>query len=140
MDSLWARRAIPEARLHLFDNESMTGARGRPVPEVFERNGSGGRDMIRHPRFLPYLLYFILGPQLPADVITGLCRILNEDRGTSGMVMDEYRAFARASIRRHNLDRRHAAAEFYKLGVEIGMEPSAARTLRDAAITTRTAR
>lgn len=140
VDSLLARRAIPEVRLRLFEHGSMTGTRARPVPEVFERNGSGGREMIRHPHFLPYLRYFILGPHLPADAISGLCQILNEDRGTSGMVMDQYRAFARASIRRHRLEPRRAAAEFYKLGIEIGMEENAAQALREAAIRTRTSR
>jgi hypothetical protein len=84
-----------------------------------------------------YLKHFINGPDLPQPVIEGLCKILNESMGTSGMVMDQYCRFARESVRKHGLDRAKAATEFFRLGVEIGMSVDNARTLRDAAHTTR---
>jgi hypothetical protein len=105
--------------------------------EVFEANGVSGVEIFRHVHFIPYLRHFIDGPNLPNDVIAGLLRILNEDSGTSGMVMDQYRRFARSSIRTRRLNRTEAATEFFRLGVEIGMSVSAARTLRDAALSAR---
>ena len=104
---------------------------------MFEANLDGEKQVFEHPDFIKYLRPFIFGPDLPESVIAGLCKILNEDRGTSGMVMDRYRKHARSSIRRHNLDKRHAATEFYRLGIEIGMEQHDAKTLRDAAMQTK---
>ena len=79
----------------------------------------------------------IEGPDLPREAVDGLCRILNDDMGTSGMVMDQYCRHARESVRRFGLDRRKAATEFYRLGIEVGMEPDDARMLRQAAMSVR---
>jgi len=105
--------------------------------QVFESNATTGNAIYRHPHFIPYIHHWIRGPDLPKDVIDGLCRILNEDHATSGMVMDQYREHARASVRKHGLTPTNAATEFFRLGVEIGMEIDDARTLRDAARSTR---
>jgi hypothetical protein len=70
-------------------------------------------------------------------VISGLCQLLNEDRGTSGEVMTQYRRFARASVRAYSLTPRAAATEFFRLGLEIGMSVDEAKILRDAALSTR---
>ncbi|MEK6257040.1 MAG: hypothetical protein AABP62_00350 [Planctomycetota bacterium] len=135
--SLEERQAIPEIRLQVFcdPNYAETGNKSRQ--EVFESNGTVGRDICRHPHFIPYLRYFIHGPNLPKTAIDGLCKILNDDVGTSGMVLDQYRKHARACVRQHRLNASDAATEFFRLGVEIGMEIHSARTLRDAARTTR---
>lgn len=137
MDSLISRDAIPEVRLLLFCDPAYaeTGTKSRQA--VFESNGTRGEAIFRHPDFIKYLRHFINGPDLPSNVIAGLCRILNEDRGTSGMVMDQYRKFARNSVRTQNLDRHDAATEFFRLGVEIGMTLQSARILRDAAFSAR---
>ncbi len=135
--ALLKRDAIPRVRLDLFRDPQLAETGSRSREQVFEGNGTQGREVWRHPHFPPYLKHFIEGPDLPLEAIDGLCRILNEDRGTSGMVMDQYRAFARACVRRHGLEKKKAATEFYRLGIEIGMERSDARTLRDAASTAR---
>lgn len=135
--SLLARDAVPEVRLQLFHDAEFaeTGIKSRL--EVFESNGTVGDDIYRSPYFIPYLRHFIHGPNLPRDVMDGLVAILNEDRGTSGMVMNDYRQFARAAIRDRHLSPSDAATEFFRLGVEIGMGVPAARALRDAARSTR---
>ena len=137
VESLLDRNVVPEVRLRLFcdSNYAETGSKSRQ--QVFESNGTAGSDIYRHPHFIPYLRHWIHGPNLPKDAIDGLCKILNEDRGTSGMVMEQYRKHARASVRKHGLSPSDAATEFFRLGVEIGMEIDDARTLRDAARSTR---
>lgn len=132
MQSLLARNAIPEVRLSLFSDPAYAETGSKSRRQVFESNGTSGTDIFRHPNFLPYLQHFVNGPNLPKSVIEGLCKILNEDVGTSGMLLDQYRAHARASVREHGLNTGYAATEFFRLGVEIGMEIGYARSLRDA--------
>jgi len=131
--SLLERNAVPEVRLCLFCDPEYAEKGNRSPQQIFESNGTAGNALYRHPHFIPYLRHFIGGPNLPKDVIEGLCAILNEDRGTSGMVMDQWCKHARASVRSHGLNKSRAATEFFRLGVEIGMPVDDARTLRDAA-------
>lgn len=135
--SLQDRRVVPSVRIRLFEDASYAKTSRRSPQEWFEANGVCGDEIYRHVDFIPYLRHFICGPNLPSDIIGGLIRILNESLGTSGMVMDEYRRFARSSIKAHRLNRTDAAREFFRLGVEIGMSVSDARTLRSAALSTR---
>ena len=133
VESLRERQAILEVRLRVFFDPAYAETGNKSCEEVFESNGTSGRDIYRHPRFIPYLRYFIYGPDLPKPAIEGLCKILNDDAGTTGMVMDQYRKYARLCVRKYGLDRGKAATEFFRLGIEIGMELDAARTLRNAA-------
>jgi len=135
--SLLDRKAVPEIRLRLFCDPDYAETGNKSRQQVFESNGTSGNEIFRHPHFIPYLRYFINGPDLPKPAIEGLCKILNDDVGTSGMVMDQYRKHARTCVRQYGLDPGKAAEEFFRLGVEIGMELHAARTLRDAAKSTR---
>ena len=137
VESLLERNAVPEVRLRLFCDPDYAETGTKSPQQVFESNGTSGNAIYRHPNFIPYLRHFIHGPNLPKDAIDGLCTILNEDRGTSGMVMDQYRKHARASVRKHGLNPSEVATGFFRLGVEIGMEVHDARTLRDAARSTR---
>lgn len=135
--SLLDRNAVPEIRLRLFCDPDYAETGSKSRQQVFESNGTAGIELYRHPHFIPYLRHWIHGPTLPKDAINGLCTILNKDHGTSGMVMDQCRKHARVSVRKHGLSQSQAATEFFRLGVEIGMEIHAARTLRDAARSTR---
>lgn len=133
-DSLVERDAIPEIRWRLFTDSDLAETGSKSRQQVFESNGTSGREIIRHPHFIPYLRHFIIGPDLPTPAIEGLCRILNEDMGTSGELMDRYRAHARATVKMHRIDSHHVATEFFRLAIEIGMDAHAARVLRDAAM------
>lgn len=133
VESLLDRKAVPEVRLRLFCDPEFAETGKKSRQQIFESNGITGSEIFRHPHFLPYLHHFIRGPRLPDDVIENLCTILNDDHGTSGMVLDQYRKHARASVRQHGLPRSEAATEFFRLGVELGMDLHAARSLRDAA-------
>lgn len=140
MESLLGRNAIPEIRIRLFKEPGLAEKGSRSRLEVFEGNGTRGKAIFGHGNFPSYLKHFIDGPDLPAAAIHGLCRILNEDAGTSGMVMDQWRSHAKKCVREFHLERHKAATEFFRLGVEIGMEVDDARTLRDAALSARSSR
>lgn len=136
-DSLLERNAVPVVRLQLFSDPEFAEKGTKSRQQVFELNGTSGREIFRHPHFIEYLRHFINGPNLPKPAIEGLCQILNDDHGTSDMVMDQYRKHARSSVREFGLNPSDAGTEFFRLGVEIGMELYDARTLRDAARSTR---
>lgn len=136
-NALLDRDAVPEIRVRLFADSSFAEVSGRSPREVFEANGTRGNDIFRHIDFVPYLLHFIHGPDLPRPVIEGLLTILNADVGTSGMVLKQYRGFARNAVRTYRLSPSVAATEFFRLGIEVGMSLEAARELREAARSTR---
>lgn len=132
-ESLLERKAIPEVRLAYFtDPEMNAGGYGKSRKQVFEGNGTSGQDILRHPHFMDYLRYFLTGPDLPKDTIRGFCQIIEEDRGTSGMVLDQIKAFVRKEVRDKGLNPGDAADEFFKLAHEIG-KPSLAEIVRSAA-------
>ena len=131
---LLERRAIPEVRLRYFtDSEFNIGGRGKSRKEVFVSNGCRGEDILRHPHFLKYLRYFILGPNLPHDVIAGFRQILIDDMGTSGMLLDQLCSYARAQARRLRTHRRYRLhEEFFKLAVECDLSMHVAVLVRGA--------
>ncbi|MFO0802821.1 MAG: hypothetical protein U0791_06825 [Gemmataceae bacterium] len=119
-ESLIKRKAVPEVRLAIFTDPQMNaGGRGKSRQQVFESNGTTGRDILRHPHFMAHLRYFLNGPDLPRPVIEGFCKVIEDDAGTSGMVLDQIKAFVRKAVRDRRLNPRHAADEFYKLAHEI---------------------
>lgn len=132
-ESLLARDAIPKVRVAYFTDPSMyVGGHGKSHQQVFEKNGTCGRDILRHPHFMTYLRYFIYGPDLPLDTIRGFCKVIEDDAGTSGMVLDQIMAYVRKEVREKHLTASHAAEEFFKLAHEIG-KPSVAESVRSAA-------
>lgn len=135
--SLLERDAVPEVRQRLFADATFAEIHSRSPRDTFEINGVRGDEIFRHVDFLPYLRHFIHGPDLPRPVIDGLITILNEDRGTAGMLLKQYEQFARKSVKAYRLSRSIAATEFYRLGVEIGMSVASAKTLRKAALSAR---
>ncbi len=119
-ESLLERKAIPEVRLAYFTDPAMNvGGYGKSRKQVFEKNGTSGRHILRHPHFMAYLHYFLTGPDLPKPVIEGFCKVIEDDAGTSGMVLNQIKAFVRKAVRDRGLDSGHAADEFYKLAHEI---------------------
>jgi hypothetical protein len=130
MKSLYSRNAIPEVRIRYF-TEPYPGGRGKSHRDVFLRNGCQGDAIFEHATFVPYLRYFMDGPALPADTIEGFRKILIEDSGTSGMVMDLLCKFVRAETRKLGLERGMAGEEFWRLAQEVGYFH--AETIRDAA-------
>ncbi len=131
--SLLARRAVPAVRLAYFtDPEMNVGGHGKSRREVFEKSGTTGDAILTSPHFARHLRYFIHGPDLPPEVVRGFVKILDDDAGTSGMVLDQIQRYVRAEVRGRGLEPGDAAEEFFKLAHEVG-RPDLARDVRTAA-------
>jgi hypothetical protein len=130
---LMARSGIPGIRLRYFNDPgfNVQGA-GKSCREVFEKNGVAGVAILEHPHFLPYLRYFLFGPDLPSDVVAGFVEMVREDADR-----DQLHPFARASMRappeRRPQRRRELTEEFFKLALEVSLDDWTARSVRDAA-------
>lgn len=131
--SLIGRKAIPAVRLAYFtDPDLNAGGHGNSRRDVFERNGTAGDAILSHPHFAKYLLYFIHGPDLLPEVVAGFVKILDDDAGTSGEVLDQIRAYVRRQVRDRGMEPGHAAEEFFKLAHEVGRD-DLAESVRAAA-------
>jgi hypothetical protein len=133
--SLLKRGAIPKVRLQYFtDPEFNVGGRGKSRKDVFERNGTKGDAILGHGNFLKYLKYFIYGPDLSPSTIAGFRKIVDDDFGTSGMVMDQLRKFARAEMRQVEKGQRYRVPEeFFKLAIESSLNVDEAASILEAA-------
>jgi hypothetical protein len=131
------RNAIPEMRLRIFADPKYAEKWNKTPKQIFESYGTCGDEIYRHPQFIEYLLYFINGPDLPDAAINSFCKILNEDKGTSGMIPDQLHHFVRSCVREYDLDRHSAASNFYKLAIELGIKHASALSVRIAAMSTR---
>jgi len=135
-ESLIHRQAIPKVRLDYFTDPKMNlGSRGKSYKQNFENNGTTGKEILRHPNFMPYLWYFINGPRLPKRTIEGFYQILEEDRGTSGMILNQLCAFVRKAMRDQQLPH-DAPDEFAKLAFDID-QSHLADSVRKAAMNVR---
>jgi len=129
--SILARKVIPEVRIRFFtDPEFNIGSR-KSRKEIFESKGTTGENILSHGHFLPYLYYFIFGPNLPVQVITSFCARAYSSEYVSGSDVEDLRKEARNLTRRFNLEPRDAAEEFFKLALECGMGVDYARSIRD---------
>src|SRR5690606_17767870 len=62
--------AIPRIRIAYFvDPEYNVGGGKRSRKDIFERNGTSGDDILKHPHFLKDFEYFVFGPDLPVSVL-----------------------------------------------------------------------
>jgi len=127
---LQSRRAIPQVRIDDF-TKAFIGGYGKSHCDIFVESGCSGDAIFEHRHFVPFLRYFIQGPALPADTIEGFRKILVEDAGTAGMVMNQLCRFVRAETRRLHLSQGIAREEFWRLAKEVGYEH--AGTIYDAA-------
>lgn len=129
--SLRSREAIPGHRWGwLIDPQQNFGGRGKSRWKAFERNNTSGNDIARHPHFLPYLHYFIFGPNLPPPVAGAFAAEVERcGNVTSGDVTPLGR-FARSLTRSAGLERRDAADEFFKLALELRLSLMVAHAIR----------
>jgi hypothetical protein len=132
MESLLARDGIPAIRLRWFTDPALASLRGKSRMQNFMAHGLAVGEMFEHPHFVGYLRYFIYGPDLPAAVIGGFCKSVDEG-GTSGMQMSRLCAFVRSAVRNRRVNKTYADDEFQKLALECELSVGVARSIRDAA-------
>ena len=128
--SVLERGVIPEVRIAYFTEPDFNpSGRGKSRKDIFEKNGTSGDEILRHPHFLKHLEYFICGPDLPMAAIE---KFRSESSGSrlTGSDVNDLTPYARSCVRQNLLDPYHAADEFFKLAVECGAMPGYAENIR----------
>ena len=132
-NSILERGAVPAVRIaYLTDPGFNPGGRGKSREEIFQRNGTSGDEILRHPHFLKYLEYFIFGPDLPAPVVDKFRSEASFSGHLTGGDINDLAPYARSCVRSYGLAPHDAAEEFYKLAVECGAMPTFAETIRSS--------
>ena len=130
---LLERGAIPSIRICYFNDASFNpGGRGKSREEVFEKNGTAGKDILCHPHFLKYFKYFLFGPELPPTVIERFKNEASCSGHLTGGDINDLAPYARSCVREYRLAPHDAAEEFYKLAIECGAIPSSAEIIRSS--------
>ena len=133
MESLIARKAIPDVRSKYFtDPDFNVGGRGRSRAQIFEKSGTHGEAIFRHPHFLKYLHYFLYGPDLPPAVIEAFRQKIAVMGPVTSSDIVPLGAFARQLVRNRRLRGDDPAEEFFKLALDCGLELYEARSIRDS--------
>ena len=138
MQSLHQRSGIPEPRRSYWeDPEWNIGGHGKSRKGTFEANGCRGTDIYRHPHFLPHLRYLLFGAELDEAVIREFeDQVEGLEPITSGD-LEPIRAYARRLTRQHQLDRKPAAEEFFKLCLDMDLDLTTATAVRETVMKTR---
>jgi len=135
--SLIHRRAIPEVRWRYFVDPDLNIGYKLSRMEIFEKNGTTGDDILRHPHFLKYLRYFVLGPDLPIKTISSFSQAVNDCKPVTSGDVTTLCDLARREVRTQGLERKYAAEEFFKLALELELGLFS-RHVRDSVMTLRT--
>lgn len=138
LKSLNDREAIPQERLNYWTDPRYNTGRGKMShKEVFESNSCTGQDIYTHPNFIPYLNYFLFGPNLTDEVISKFeAQVGNPEWVTSGDI-GPICTYARNLTRQYHLDVLSAPEEFFKLCLDMGLGPDTAKSVRGSVMKTR---
>lgn len=128
---LLARKAIPELRIRYFTDPSFNIGTKKSRKQIFEVNGTKGDEIFKHPHFLPFLIYFISGPNLPKEIIDNFNKLVAAEPYISGSDLQAIQQFVRNATRQHDLIPREACEEFYKLALECGLGVDHSRFVRE---------
>lgn len=121
-DLLRGRDALPAHRLRWFtDAEFNPGGRGKSREDQWRRNGTSGREVLRHPHFLAYFAYFICGPDLPPTAILKFKSAVEDCGMVTSSDYPVLSKSARTLARQHGLEAHFASEEFYKLALDCGL-------------------
>jgi hypothetical protein len=118
MESLLERDAIPAIRWQYFAEPELNIGYSYSHMEQFERNGTRGEAIFRHPHFVPYLRYIVSGPDLPRRAIETFHEKVVSCYGVSSGDVPELWDLARQLTRQFGLDPHYACEEFHKLALE----------------------
>lgn len=127
VSSLSERGAVPQIRrLYWSDPRYMTGGQKASHRDQFAKNNSTNEAIYTHPHFLPFLRYFIYGPDLPEHVISAFEDVVPKHVTSSDIIpiCNEARKLAK------ELDLRRAPEEFFKLALEVGLDLYSAQMVR----------
>jgi len=113
--------AIPRIRIEYFvDPEYNIGGRNKSRKNNFEKNGTSGDEIFKHPHFLKHFEYFVFGPDLPDSILSSFkSKVESCGSITSGDV-SILKTFVNMIARESHLGR-DSVGEFYKLSIECGL-------------------
>jgi hypothetical protein len=130
--SLLRRKAIPSIRVDYFTDPDLNIGQRRSRQQIFESNGTAGEEIFSHPAFFPYLQYFVEGPDLPQATIGRFAEAVRACGMVTSGDQEGLQRLARDEVRRRGLERKAAAEEFFKLALELDLDPWDARGIRDS--------
>lgn len=129
--SLIDREAVPKVRLRYFaDPELNVGGHGKSRMQIFERNGTRGDDIFRHPHFHRYLRYWVMGPDLPPKTLAAFTALVDRCGIITSGDCNVFCNLARQQARADSLFGKSAAEEFFKLALELDLGESMSRIVR----------
>ncbi|ESZ76298.1 hypothetical protein [Mesorhizobium sp. L103C105A0] len=133
--SILDREAVPDHRHRYFTDAAYNPAgRGKSRMERWRINGNSDGDILRHNNFLPYLRYFIYGPNLPLHLIEAFKTRVTECGQVSSGDMPMLTKYARQIWRESG--KIYDADSFYQMALECGLNnfraPSIYRAIREA--------
>jgi hypothetical protein len=131
LKSLGERDAIPRERLNFWNDPRYCPGRVKASHKgLFERNGRKGADIYTHPHFIPYLRYFLFGPDLPDAVISAFEERVGDPQYVSSSDIVPIGKSARDLTRGHHLNTAEAPEEFFKLCLDMGLGLTTAESVR----------
>jgi hypothetical protein len=138
MKFLLARNAIPESRLKYFNDPIYRQGYPRGSRrQLFERSKTVGDEIYRHPNFLAHLRYFLLGANLPQQVIDDFsAKVLSCGHVGPSDALDLGK-YARGLTRKWGLSSHDHAEAFYQLALDCGVYQGHAQTIQDIVEKTR---
>lgn len=138
MKSLLANKSIPEVRLKYFtDPEYNVGRVKGSHRDIFHRNRNTDEELVRHEHFLPYLRYFVCGPDLPVEAIRRFREEVKDcGQVTSSDIMPLSKS-ARTDARKFGLVAHEAAEEYFKLALDCSLWISYALAIRKSVLSIR---
>lgn len=125
------RNAIPELRLKIFSDSDYADKGSKSIKEIFESNGTRGREIVRHPHFTQYIDYFVNGPALPQKFVSDFCELADNYFTRP----EELRKFVRHAIKQAGLTHYDVPSDVFRLAIERGLSTSTASSLRKEAMT-----
>lgn len=133
-DCLKDRDAIPKHRRSWFvDANYSTNGRGISRKELFVKNGTKGRDILIHSSFNSYLIYFVCGPNLTLALMYDFKEFVDRLGSLSSGDYASIASEARRLVRAHGCSKQ-APDEIFKLCLEVGIEPSHAKSIRSSIV------
>lgn len=133
VNTLFERDAIPEVRIRYFVDPNFNTGRGKmSIKQIFEKNGTRGNEIYRHPHFVPYLRYFIEGPDILDVHQIKLYNIREEGYFQDDIISEIYKYLLdNTLIPKDNSEKKYFVEEIFKLTNEMKLDLRYCKQLRE---------
>jgi hypothetical protein len=122
MASLIQRGGIPEHRIKWFsDPDYKRGRLKGSRQSLYERNGTRGQDIFKHPHFLDPLHYMIFGVDLPSVAIKRFSDFCDRNQPVGGSDAGDLLKMAKDLTNEYRIEPHEAADKFFQLALDCGV-------------------